>query len=96
MPAGGATYFHAANRNKRSLVLDLKDAADLELARRLCERADVVIANFRPGTLERYGLGYEQIAAANAGVVYCEISGFGEAGGADLPGTTRSSRRSAG
>jgi crotonobetainyl-CoA:carnitine CoA-transferase CaiB-like acyl-CoA transferase len=85
-PSGGATYFHAANRNKRSLVLDLKDADDLVLARRLCERADVVVANFRPRTLERYGLGYEQVAAHNAGVVYCEISGFGEAGGADLPG----------
>jgi crotonobetainyl-CoA:carnitine CoA-transferase CaiB-like acyl-CoA transferase len=84
--SGSATYFHAANRNKRSLVLDLKDAGDLELGRRLCERADVVIANFRPGTLERYGLGYEQVAAVNAGVVYCEISGFGEARGADLPG----------
>jgi crotonobetainyl-CoA:carnitine CoA-transferase CaiB-like acyl-CoA transferase len=84
--SGGSTYFHAANRNKRSLVLDLKDAGDLELGRRLCERADVVIANFRPGTLERYGLGYEQVSAVNAGVVYCEISGFGEVGGADLPG----------
>jgi crotonobetainyl-CoA:carnitine CoA-transferase CaiB-like acyl-CoA transferase len=83
---GDATYFHAANRNKRSLVLDLKESGDLGLARRLCERADVVIANFRPGTLERYGLGYDGVAAANAGVVYCEISGFGEAGGADLPG----------
>jgi crotonobetainyl-CoA:carnitine CoA-transferase CaiB-like acyl-CoA transferase len=84
--SGAATYFHAANRNKRSLVLDFKDPGDLELARRLCERSDVVIGNFRPGTLERYGLGYEQVAAHNPGVVYCEISGFGEAGGADLPG----------
>jgi crotonobetainyl-CoA:carnitine CoA-transferase CaiB-like acyl-CoA transferase len=85
-PQGGATYFHAANRNKRSLVLDLKQDDDLEVARRLCERADVVIANFRPGTLERFGLGYEQVEAHNPGVVYCEISGFGESGGADLPG----------
>ncbi len=84
--AGRATYHHAANRNKRSLALDLRDDADNELARRLCERADVVVANFKPGTLERFGLGYEQTAERNAGVVYCEISGFGERGGRDLPG----------
>ena len=83
---GGATYYHAANRNKRSVVLDLKDDADNVLARRLCERADVVIANFRPGTLERFGLGYEQTAQRNPLVVYCEVSGFGEGAGAELPG----------
>jgi crotonobetainyl-CoA:carnitine CoA-transferase CaiB-like acyl-CoA transferase len=55
---GGSTYFHCANRNKRSVVLDLKSASDLALARRLCKRADVMIANFRPGTLERFGLDY--------------------------------------
>ena len=48
-----------------------------------------------PGTLERFGIGYEQVAERNRSVVYCEITGFGEQGGADLPGTTRSSRRSA-
>jgi len=83
---GRSAYHHAANRNKRSIALDLKAAPDLELARRLCERADVVVANFKPGTLERLGLGYESIAAANPGVVYCEISGFGERGGRELPG----------
>lgn len=84
--AGRSTYHHAANRNKRSIALDLKDADDAELARRLCERADVVVANFRPGTLERFRLGYDEIAARNRGVVYCEITGFGEHGGAGLPG----------
>jgi len=83
---GRAAYHHAANRNKRSIALDFADAGDLELARRLCSRADVVIANFRPGTLERYGLGYDRTAAGNPGVVYCEISGFGEERGRDLPG----------
>jgi crotonobetainyl-CoA:carnitine CoA-transferase CaiB-like acyl-CoA transferase len=83
---GRSAYHHAANRNKRSIALDLKAEPDLELARRLCERADVVVANFKPGTLERLGLGYESIAAANPGVVYCEISGFGERGGRELPG----------
>ncbi len=83
---GRATYHQAVNRNKRSVVLDLKDPADRELARALCERADVVLANFRPGTLERYGLGYNDVSPQSPGVVYCEISGFGEAGGRDLPG----------
>jgi crotonobetainyl-CoA:carnitine CoA-transferase CaiB-like acyl-CoA transferase len=83
---GRASYHHAANRNKRSIALDLRLEPDLELARQLCERADVVISNFKPGTLERYGLEYEGIAATNRQVIYCEISGFGERGGRELPG----------
>jgi crotonobetainyl-CoA:carnitine CoA-transferase CaiB-like acyl-CoA transferase len=84
--AGEATYYQAANRNKRSIVLDLKDPGDNAVARRLCERAGVVVSNFKPGTLERFGLGYEDTARANPLVVYCEVSGFGEAAGAELPG----------
>ena len=83
---GRATYHQAANRNKRSIALDLAEDADRELARRLCERADVVVGNFRPGTLERFGLGYEDVAAINPRVVYCEITGFGDGAGAALPG----------
>src|SRR4051812_26791188 len=83
---GRAAYHHAANRNKRSIVLDLKSDRDVELARRLCEGADVVVSNFLPGTLERFGLDYELVATANPGVVHCEISGFGEGAGAALPG----------
>src|SRR6476661_1821366 len=83
---GRASYHHAANRNKRSIVLDLKDSTDLDLARELCERADVVVSNFKPGTLERFGLDYATVSRGNPGVVYCEISGFGERGGRDLPG----------
>ena len=83
---GRATYHHAANRNKRSIVLDLRDPGDRELARRLCERADVVVANFKPGTLEGFGLGYDTVASTNPRVVYCEITGFGEQAGAALPG----------
>src|SRR5512146_212558 len=83
---GRAAYHHTANRNKRSIVLDLKSQRDLELARTLCERADVVVSNFLPGTLQRFGLDYERIAAVNPGVVHCEISGFGEGAGAALPG----------
>ncbi|HZP72273.1 MAG TPA: CoA transferase [Gaiellaceae bacterium] len=83
---GRASYHHTANRNKRSVVLDLKRAPDLELGRRLCGRADVVVANFLPGTLERYGLDHETVAEENPGVVHCEIRGFGETAGAALPG----------
>jgi crotonobetainyl-CoA:carnitine CoA-transferase CaiB-like acyl-CoA transferase len=73
----GATYYLALNRNKRSVTLDLKDPGDLALARELCLRADVVVESFRPGTAERLGLGYDAIAAASPGVVYCSISAFG-------------------
>jgi crotonobetainyl-CoA:carnitine CoA-transferase CaiB-like acyl-CoA transferase len=83
---GTSTYYLAVNRNKRSIVLDLKSEADASLALRLAEMADVVIENFRPGTMERFGLGYEDLAAVNPGVVFCSITGFGRQGGADLPG----------
>jgi crotonobetainyl-CoA:carnitine CoA-transferase CaiB-like acyl-CoA transferase len=82
----GATYYLALNRNKRSVVLDLKDPADLALARELCARADVVVESFRPGTSDRLGLGYEDVARDNPGVVYCSISAFGSGEGAALPG----------
>jgi crotonobetainyl-CoA:carnitine CoA-transferase CaiB-like acyl-CoA transferase len=75
--AEGATYYLGLNRNKRSVTLDLKDPADLALARRLAERADVVVESFRPGTIDRLGLGYDAIAPDNPGVVYCSISAFG-------------------
>jgi crotonobetainyl-CoA:carnitine CoA-transferase CaiB-like acyl-CoA transferase len=73
----GATYHLGLNRNKRSVTLDLKDPADLDLARRLCERADVVVESFRPGTIDRLGLGYDAVSEANPGVVFCSISAFG-------------------
>jgi crotonobetainyl-CoA:carnitine CoA-transferase CaiB-like acyl-CoA transferase len=74
----GATYYLGLNRNKRSLTLDLKDPGDLALAQRLAARADVVVESFRPGTIDRLGLGYDDVVAAgNRGVVYCSISAFG-------------------
>lgn len=82
----GATYFESVNRNKRSVTLDLRDADDLALARELAHRADVVVENFKTGGLARYGLGYEQVSTENPSVVYCSITGFGSAGGAELPG----------
>lgn len=83
---GQATYFQAINRNKASVTLDLADPADLALARELCDRADVVIHNFRVGAMERRGLGYEDLRSSNPGLVYCAISGFGSGAGAELPG----------
>ncbi|CAG7844188.1 Acetyl-CoA:oxalate CoA-transferase [Pseudoclavibacter triregionum] len=82
----GATYFESVNRNKESVTLDLRDESDRELARELARRADVVVENFKTGALDRLGLGYEDVRAANPGVVYCSITGFGSAGGAELPG----------
>ena len=83
---GDSTYYLSINRNKRSIALDLKDPADLATAQELARRADVMVHNFMPGTLERFGLGYDDVAAGNPGVVYCAISGFGTRGGAALPG----------
>jgi crotonobetainyl-CoA:carnitine CoA-transferase CaiB-like acyl-CoA transferase len=84
---GVSTYYLGVNRNKRSVALDLKDPGDLALARELARRADVLVENFKPGGLGRFGLDYASVAAANPGVVYASISGFGSApGGASLPG----------
>jgi crotonobetainyl-CoA:carnitine CoA-transferase CaiB-like acyl-CoA transferase len=83
---GEATYFQSVNRNKRSVVLDLGDPAGVEHARRLAAGADVVVENFRPGVMERLGLGYDELAEANPGLVYCSITGFGRGPGAALSG----------
>jgi crotonobetainyl-CoA:carnitine CoA-transferase CaiB-like acyl-CoA transferase len=83
---GTATYYLAINRGKRSIVLDLADPADLDVAQRLAARADVMIENFKPGGLARFGLDHETVAAGNPRIIYCSISGFGTAAGAALPG----------
>lgn len=72
----GAGYFPMFNRNKRSICLDLKATAGLATAQRLCERADVVIENFRPGTLDRLGLGYAALAESNPRLIHCSAKGF--------------------
>ncbi|HEY2508174.1 MAG TPA: CaiB/BaiF CoA-transferase family protein [Streptosporangiaceae bacterium] len=84
--AGAATYFLAINRNKRSVALDLAAPADLAAAQELVRRADVLVENFKPGGLAKFGLDYVSAAAANPGLVYASISGFGAGGGKDLPG----------
>lgn len=82
----GATYFESVNRNKESVCLDLADAGDRALARELALRADVLVENFKPGGLERLGLGYAELSAENPGLVYASVSGFGTSGGRELPG----------
>jgi len=77
---GRASYHHTANRNKRSIALDFNVAEELELAQVLCRRADVVVSNFKPGTLERFGLAHDQLPEH---VISCEISGMGGQPGYD-------------
>ncbi|PRX48740.1 crotonobetainyl-CoA:carnitine CoA-transferase CaiB-like acyl-CoA transferase [Prauserella shujinwangii] len=83
---GVSTYYLGINRGKRSIALDLRAESDATAARELARRADVVIENFKPGGLARYGLDYESVRAANPGVVYASISGFGTGAGRDVPG----------
>lgn len=83
---GVSTYYLGINRNKSDVVLDFKDPADRALAQELARRADVVIENFKPGGLAKFGLDYDTVAETNPAVVYASISGFGSAGGASLPG----------
>jgi CoA:oxalate CoA-transferase len=73
-------YFARVNRGKESIALSLKDPADLELARQLVARADVLVENFRPGVMARLGLGPQECAELNPRLVYCSISGFGHSG----------------
>jgi crotonobetainyl-CoA:carnitine CoA-transferase CaiB-like acyl-CoA transferase len=83
---GVATYFNSVNRNKRSVALDLTDPVDVARARELVAGADIVVENFRPGTMEKLGLGYDTLRELKPDLIYCAITGFGRDGGADLPG----------
>ncbi|MCM2562077.1 CoA transferase [Lutimaribacter sp. EGI FJ00015] len=77
---GESALFQTVNRGKRSIVLDLKDPADLEVAQALADRADVVIENFRPGVMDRLGLGAGALCERNPRLVYASVSGFGQTG----------------
>lgn len=81
-----ATYFASVNRNKTSLVVDLQTDEGRGRARDLVRRSDVVIENFRAGTMERLGLGYDTLVADKPDLIYCAITGFGRDNGADIPG----------
>ncbi len=77
---GEAAAYMMMNRNKRGIALNLKDPEALDILRRLLADADVVIENYRKGTMEKLGLSYEELAKANPRLIYCEISGFGRTG----------------
>ena len=77
---GESAAFLGINRNKRSIVIDLRSDAGRELAPRMARGSDILVQNFRPGALERMGLGYEQVREINPALVYCTISGFGATG----------------
>lgn len=82
-----AAYFLSVNRNKRSIVVDLKDPDGVQAVRSLATQADVLVENFRPGVAARLGLGYEELSRLNARLVYASISGFGQTGpDSQLPG----------
>ena len=77
---GEATYFMSVNRNKKSFTLNLKPPAGQALFRKLVARSDVLLENFRPGTMDKLGFGYAALARVNPRLIYCSISGFGESG----------------
>lgn len=84
---GESAYYLSCNRNKRSVVLDLDTGEGRDVAKQLASRSHVLVENFRTGTMEKWGLGYEQLSRDNPGLVYCSISGYGRTGPlSHLPG----------
>jgi crotonobetainyl-CoA:carnitine CoA-transferase CaiB-like acyl-CoA transferase len=83
---GQSTYFQSVNRNKVSTVIDLSTADGKDEAWQIIAESDVVIENFRPGTMSSLGLGYDEVSRRFPRIVYCSITGFGSGAGADLPG----------
>lgn len=83
---GQSTYFAGVNRNKTTRAIDLRTTQGQAEARALALSADVLVENFKPGALDRMGLGYAELAAEHPGLVYCSITGFGAGEGRDLPG----------
>lgn len=77
---GVSAYYLSANRNKKSITVDLKTEEGITLIKKLIKESDVIINNFKTGTMERLGLGFETVAEINPGIVFCSITGFGETG----------------
>ena len=76
LKGSGAGYFAMYNRNKSSVCLDLKSAEGLAAARKIIDRSDVIVENFRPGAMDKLGLGYDTLKASNPGLIYCSLKGF--------------------
>ena len=81
-----STYYWSVNRNKQAVIADFADSTDLQALRELIREADVLVENFRPGVLAKFGLDYQSLLELNPKLVYCSICGFGEKQGAALPG----------
>ncbi|MCL7397418.1 MAG: CoA transferase, partial [Thaumarchaeota archaeon] len=77
---GDSAYFMSANRNKRSIIIDLKKLEGREIVKKLVEKSDVVVENFRPGVAEQLGISYDNLSKINPRIIYCSISGFGQSG----------------
>src|SRR5271157_4682051 len=77
-PDNDPYYFHVFNANKKSITLNLKSTRGLALVKDLLRKADVCVENYAPGTIERLGLGYEDVKKLNPGIIYCQVKGFGE------------------
>ena len=80
MGKGENPYFVNLNRNKRTITVDMKQEEGKEIVRRLAKRSDVLVENFRPGVMDRLGLGYSQLRILNPALIYTAISGFGKSG----------------
>ena len=84
---GTSVWWQVQSRNKRSVALDLKDPASRDIVRQLIAEADVVVENFKPGVMEAWGFGYDELSKANPGLIMCRISGYGQTGPyRELPG----------
>jgi crotonobetainyl-CoA:carnitine CoA-transferase CaiB-like acyl-CoA transferase len=79
-PKGESISFLSFNRNKRSIVIDLKTPKGIEIAKRIIAKADIVIENFRPGVMDRLGIGYDRLKEVNPGIIFCSSSGYGTDG----------------
>lgn len=79
-PSGTSLWWYVQARNKRSITIDLRQKEGQQLVRDLAAKADIVVENFRPGALEKWGLGYEQLSAANPGLILVRLSGYGQTG----------------
>lgn len=92
-----SVYYMASNRNKRSVAINLRSNEGKDILWKLVERADVLVQNFRPGTIEKMGFGYDALSARNPRLILCSISGFGTQGpGKDLPGFDQSAQAMSG
>ena len=84
---GTSVWWQVQSRNKKSVALDLKDPQSRDIVRRLIDEADIVVENFKPGVMEAWGMGYEDLASRNPGLILCRISGYGQTGPyRELPG----------